>query len=84
MVANTVKEIKRLIKKFNDVQHEMDYVEFIITNKDISNEEQEEYEMEADLLIYELYHIANQINKLNPSKYMVEKHTDLEYILSLI
>ena len=77
-------EIKRLIGKFNDAHHESDYADFMITNKDLPKKEQEEWEIEADLAEQELYHIANQINELNPSKYMMEKYSELDYILSFV
>ncbi len=77
----SAKEIKRLIGKFNDVYQENDYANFMITNKDLTPKEQEEWEIEADLSESELYEIANQINKLKPSKYMMEKYRDLNYIL---
>ena len=77
-------EIKRLIGKFNDVRHEIDYTNFMITNKDLLKKEQEEWEIEADLAEHELYQIANQIDKLKPSKYMMQKYSELDYILSFV
>lgn len=77
-------EIKRLIGKFNDAHYESDYADFMITNKDLPKKEQEEWEIEADLAEQELHHIANQINELKPSKYMIEKYSELEYILSFV
>ena len=77
----SAKKIKELIRKFNDVHHENDYAGFMVTNKDLPKKEQEEWEMEEDHTELELYYIAGEIKKLNPSKYMMEKYSELEYIL---
>lgn len=78
----SAKEIKRLIGKFNDVHDVCDYASFMITTKDLPKPEQEEWEDEADLSEMELRTIARQIRELRPSKYMMEKYSELEYILS--
>ena len=80
----SAREIKRLIGEFNDAHYERDYADFMITNKDLPKKEQEEWEIEADLAEQELYNIANQISELKPSKYMMEKYSELEYILLFV
>lgn len=78
----SAKRIKNLINEFDIAHEENEYACFIISNKDLSIEEKEEWEVEADLSEQEIHNIARQIKELKPSKYMMEKYTELEYILS--
>lgn len=77
-------EIKKLIGKFNDAVHNMEHAFHMSQKKGLTKEEKEEWEVDADFSEMELHYLANEIQKLNPSKYMMKKHIELEDILSYI
>ena len=82
---STAKEIKRLIKLFLDTHHEYDYAEHMSFNENLPKKEMDMWMDEAYQIEYVLYDIANQINKLQPSKYIMKKYfNDLNYILSWV
>lgn len=72
------KIIRELVNQFNNVHETSDYAEYMMYNEKLSEHERHEYELEADMSMYELYDIAEKIKKLNPSKYMIEKY-NLDY-----
>ncbi len=75
-------EIKLLIGKFNDALINSDHAEYMSMREDLSKEEKEEWEEEASYAESELWTIAEKIKALNPSRYMMEKYTELDYILT--
>jgi aspartyl/asparaginyl beta-hydroxylase (cupin superfamily) len=75
-------EIKLLMGKFNDAHINSDHAEYMSMRKDLSKEEKEEWEDEAHYAESELHTIAEKIKALNPSQYMMEKYTELDYILT--
>jgi len=78
----SAKEIKLLIGKFNDAHENSDYAEFMSRKECLSKQEREEWEEDADMSENELYYLAEKIKELKPSKYMMEKYSELDYILT--
>lgn len=76
------KKITSLINEFNDVHQRSDHADYMLSKKDISQEERDEYEDEADMYLCELSDVAGKIKQLKPSKYMMEKYLELDYIMT--
>lgn len=77
-------KIKKLISEFNYEHDENSYAEIRMFEKGISEEDKQEWEHLADLSEYRMFDIAEKIKKLKPSKYMMEKYSELDYILSFV
>lgn len=67
-------KINKLIKKFDSAYQEMDYHEMMAMKSE--GIEKEEHEDLAMMFNDEIFDIATDIKKLNPSNYMMKKHKD--------
>lgn len=81
-MKSNAKQILALVEEFNDTYRKMDCCDEDVHNKNLSNEEREEAEMDYYIEEGHCYEIAEKIKALNPSKYMMDKYSDLEFILS--
>ncbi len=73
-------EIRKLIIDFNFSYNEAEYAAFM-AGKAKTKKEREMWEEEESNEDDNCFFIAEEIKKLKPSKYMINKHVDLQDIL---
>lgn len=76
------KEIKQLISKYNTHFENAEYAAYMAWKS--KGKKKEEFHEEEDYEEEICYGIANQISKLNPSKYMIAKYPIIQDILESI
>tara|TARA_R110000772_G_scaffold208171_3_gene318661 strand:+ start:1366 stop:1614 length:249 start_codon:yes stop_codon:yes gene_type:complete len=74
-------KIKDLIERFNWVYDELGYVECHINKVDKDSQEYEDMVDEINLAEDELYYLADEMKKLKPSQYMINKYPQILDIL---
>lgn len=82
IIRMSATRIKELIEKFSEVHDAADYAEFMYIASE--GKEKEEWGIENDIALNEIYDIYNQIKSLSPSKYMINKYPEIEDILSFL
>lgn len=73
-------KIRKLIEEFTSLEDEHSYAEHMHSLTD-DEYERDEWFCEMDMLMYQLYELADDIRELKPSKYMLENYDELNYIL---